>query len=481
MRVALIDLSWCFRRHWHAQGEDAEISAAPRATITELSRYREQYDHCILCLDAPPYFRKNLEPEYKAHRERPSDGFRQQAKWLKERLDADGWQMARADTFEADDVIATLAKAYGDDGHEVSMIASDKDIAQCVVGSTCMVVPGRDEDEVRDAKGVVLKYGVPPEKMALWLALTGDKSDNVKGVPGIGAKTAAKLINEHGDFQGIASALADKAGEKKVPALWKALADNWEQVRKSLELVKLRTDAPVDAATLLGTKEVRRLVEYEDEDTLQGSEPPEVDGEPVAEPKKARPRSEPPPPRQIVRVSSEFSEQLQPASFTEAQQVAKWLKNSRLYDKFPTAEAIFAVLLRGRELGIGATTALDNFHVIQGRPCASAHLIAALAQKHPDCEYLMLVESSATKATYETKHRKHPKPTSLTWTIEEAQQTDTFKKNPNWRTRPAQMLRKECVVQLVRAVYQEAACGLYTPEEAGSVDTYGDDEEESAA
>lgn len=173
---------------------------------------------------------------------------------------------------------------------------------------------------------------------------------------------------------------------------------------------------------------------------------------------------------------------LEPTSLAVASKLANALANSRLYARFPNADAILAVIIRGRELGLGAMTALDVFHVVEGRPVPHAHLIVARAESHPDCEYIRMVSSTDEAATYETKHRSHAAPTTLTYTLAQAQQAgrapaklrtraevqgdrDT---RGQWEKMPAEMLRKTCAVQLVRIVYPSAALGLYAVEELES-------------
>ena len=150
--------------------------------------------------------------------------------------------------------------------------------------------------------------------------------------------------------------------------------------------------------------------------------------------------------------------------------MSKALHNSRLYQRFATPEALWAVIIRGREMGMGALTALDNFHVIEGKPTPHAHLLISRAMEDPDCEYFMMTESTDTAAEYVTKHRRHPEPTRLRYTIDEAKAAGMLEVKPGkkpgpWHTRPAEMLRKTCGVQLGRIVYPRAMQGLYAIEE----------------
>jgi len=146
--------------------------------------------------------------------------------------------------------------------------------------------------------------------------------------------------------------------------------------------------------------------------------------------------------------------------------LARRLYESKLYQRFPNAEAILAVMLTGLEIGLQPmqSVAPGTFSIIQGSPCPGAHLLLARAMQDPDCEYLQFVGGDDAKATYETKHRKQPSPTRLTFTIEEARAAG-LAGNAQWKARPAVMLRKTCGVQLARIVYPGALVGLYAAEE----------------
>jgi hypothetical protein len=166
-----------------------------------------------------------------------------------------------------------------------------------------------------------------------------------------------------------------------------------------------------------------------------------------------------------MRVPVDYSQALEPTSMSEAYRLARGLANSRLYSRFPNPEAIWAIIMRGREMGIGALTSLDVFHNFQGKPMMSAHLIIARAKADPDCEYFYCVETTSERATWETKNRNNPKPTRLTYTIEQAKLAGLLRQGGNWVQRPDEMIRKTAGVQLARLEYPRAAMGMYCPEE----------------
>jgi len=162
---------------------------------------------------------------------------------------------------------------------------------------------------------------------------------------------------------------------------------------------------------------------------------------------------------------AKFEDTLQPVSLEATWKLASTLHNSRLYQRFTNAQSIFAVILRGREMGLTALTALDMFHVVEGKPSPHAHLLISRARQHPDCEYFRYIGGDHTYAEYETKSRNNPEPTRLRYTIEEARRAGVVKPGSNWEKRPNEMLRKTCAVQLARIEYPEALGGLYAIEE----------------
>ena len=464
--IALVDLSFAFRSRWYAQARDAEVNDAAQKTLDYLASVRDSVDHVIVCMDAPPYWRSKVDANYKANRPPMSDGLKLAARWLRERVDADGYQVARVESFEADDVIATLALELDRRGHaDIRIVGCDKDLAQCVTTKVRMFVPpiGDRPAQVLGPKESFEKFGVPAIAIVDWLALMGDASDNVPGCPGVGAKTAVKLLDDNGWSldQLLVNLKTDADEGAPLQAKERAILEHEKQILMSRELVRLRTDVPLYVEALLQRKEPKPLVDTSDMD----EEEAEQVGVPAPEPKDAEPED-----TALVRSApqrGEWSLTLQPHDCAGAFKLAKVLHNSRLYSKFATPDAVFAVLMRGRELGLGVTTALDNFHVIEGKPAASAHLIMALTQRHPDCEYLMLAESTSTKAVYETKHRKHPRSVTMEYTLQEAKDAGLVRPRTPWEKFPKAMLRKTCGVLLCRAVYQEATCGLYCLEEHG--------------
>jgi len=489
--IALVDISYLWKKNWHGQPRDAKPGHAAQRTLDDLAGIRESVEHVIVCCDYPPYRRRELFPEYKAQRAAPESEELAQKRWLLERIEKDGYVVARAKGFEADDVIWTLSCEYGRWCEDVRIVASDKDLACCVRGPVRMFVPpvGERPAEIRDEEGIRAKYGVDPCDMPLWLALCGDSSDNIPGVPGIGPKKAAELIGNCVDMNGIAEMLATKAQDPKAGKMWESLATHWEQLRISERLTRLEL-APVDANALLDKREPEKLVEDDGEESeemmnghdtaqneVQDAEFVPISKAPdgyVAPPVESavKTKSDPPPaePKSdaLAKTKPEpgmglVTDDLQPTDLKSATTIARWIHNGRLYPQFASPEAIFTIIVRGKEMGLGVTTSLAGFHLIEGKPSASADLIRSLAERDPECEYFMVVESTPEKATWETKHRKHPKPIQYTYTIQEAKQAGL--NSGNWAKRPRDMLTKTAASKLARLVYPGATLGLYCPEE----------------
>ena len=206
-------------------------------------------DRMIVVFDsARQSFRTELYGDYKANRAEPPPELTPQFGLIRTAASAFGLPIARVEGFEADDVIATYALTAKAAGQEVEIVSSDKDLMQLIQDGITMYDPMKQKligaDEVRE------KFGVGPERVRDVLALAGDSSDNVPGVPGIGVKTAAQLIEEHGSVEGLLAA----AGTIKQPKRREALLQYADQARLSYELVGLREDAPLPVAL----DEVRR-------------------------------------------------------------------------------------------------------------------------------------------------------------------------------------------------------------------------------
>ncbi|MAT03604.1 MAG: DNA polymerase I [Acidimicrobiaceae bacterium] len=204
-----------------------------------------QPDGMLVAFDRPePTFRHEAEPEYKAQREAAPDILRQQMGLVREVLDSLGIQQVEAVGWEADDLIATAVDRLVERGDDVIIVTGDRDSYQLVADPHVKVLynkRGVSDYALYDEAGIEERTGVTPALYPQYAALRGDNSDNLPGVPGVGEKTAAKLINKYGGLDGIFEHVDDQT-----PKLRENLGANEERARKNLELMLLRHDAPID-------------------------------------------------------------------------------------------------------------------------------------------------------------------------------------------------------------------------------------------
>lgn len=194
---------------------------------------------------AGPTVRDKKYPEYKAHRPRMPSELREQMPWISKVVEVHDFPTLRVEGVEADDVIGTLTREAVEQGHEVHIISADKDFAQLIDGGVRMIDTMRDI--TYDPELVRKKWGVPPEKIVDLLALTGDKVDNVPGVPGVGQKGAAELLDKYGTLEGVLAHTSELKGRAK-----KAIEEHRDQALLSYDLVKIdqHCELPMSLAEL---------------------------------------------------------------------------------------------------------------------------------------------------------------------------------------------------------------------------------------
>ncbi|MEM9705585.1 MAG: DNA polymerase I, partial [Pseudomonadota bacterium] len=199
--------------------------------------------HFAVIFDYSSYtFRNDLYPEYKANRDEPPEDLAPQFPLVRDATRAFGVPCIEKEGYEADDIIATYARQIERDGGECVIISSDKDLMQLVTDRVTMFDTMKNRRIGRDE--VVEKFGLPPEKVIDVQALAGDSVDNVPGVPGIGVKTAAQLLEEFGDLETLLEQ-AETIKQKKRRENLIEFADN---ARISKDLVTLRDDVELDDA-----------------------------------------------------------------------------------------------------------------------------------------------------------------------------------------------------------------------------------------
>jgi DNA polymerase-1 len=190
-----------------------------------------------------------LHPDYKAQREEMPEALVKQLPYLKRLTRAMGYIGVEQDGVESDDLLASEAVALARAGHDVLIVSSDKDFTQIVDGKIKILLPPPSANpklgwRLLDAAGVAEKFGVPPAKIADYLALVGDASDNIPGLTGVGPKTASKWLQEFGSLEGIL-AHADELKPERFREPARAAA---ETLRRNLKLTMLNLALPTFSA-----------------------------------------------------------------------------------------------------------------------------------------------------------------------------------------------------------------------------------------
>lgn len=270
VRLLLVDGTGVAYRAYYAIASLSTRAGRPTNAVFGFIKMMQQLEqvwtptHWAVVFDGGlPEERMARLPTYKAQRKPMPDPLREQFQPIEQYLERARVPSIRIDAQEADDVMASLADAARQRGSEVLMASSDKDLYQ-LVGERVGIVPPSKAGARIGPPEVVEKTGVPPEKIVEWLALAGDTVDNIPGVPGVGPKTAAKLLAEFGSLEGLWENLARVASAK----LREALTAHRDDVARNVELVTLRRDIPVSAdwdTMKVRPLEPARLVPFYDE------------------------------------------------------------------------------------------------------------------------------------------------------------------------------------------------------------------------
>ncbi|MCU0887988.1 MAG: DNA polymerase I [Rubritepida sp.] len=246
--LILVDGSGYIFRAFHALPPMTRPDGTPVNAVFGFAQMLEKFlsqhaaSHIAVVFDsARTTFRNDIYPAYKAHRPEPPEELVPQFALIREATEAFGVCRVELPGYEADDLIASYARAFEAEGGRVTIVSSDKDLMQLVRERVEMLDPIKQKP-IRTPE-VLEKFGVAPDKVVEVQALAGDATDNVPGVPGIGIKTAAQLITEYGDLE----TLLARAGEIKQPKRRELLQAHAEAARISKRLVALDAHAPLPA------------------------------------------------------------------------------------------------------------------------------------------------------------------------------------------------------------------------------------------
>ena len=204
-----------------------------------LKHYKPKYIACAMDSKTAT-FRHEMYKEYKATRNKTPEDLHAQIPWIDEILKDLGIPVLQCDGYEADDIIATVAKKCAEQGKSCRILSGDKDLMQLVTETTQILKPDHaDVWKVTGPEGVKAEWGVPPEQLLDLLSLYGDSADNIPGVQGVGVKTACKLLEEYKDLDGIYAHIDQVKG-----AMQKKLIDGKENAYFSQKLIRLCATVP---------------------------------------------------------------------------------------------------------------------------------------------------------------------------------------------------------------------------------------------
>ncbi|WP_201620233.1 DNA polymerase I [Psychrobacter maritimus] len=242
----LVDGSYYLFRTYHAlpktmQNSQGLITNAIRGTLNALLKLMRRYHptHMAVCFDTKsPTFRHAMSEEYKANRPKMDVELAEQIPYIHSLVAALGIPLLRIEGVEADDIIGTLAYRAVAEGHHVVISTGDKDMMQLI--NDCVILEDSFTGKITDSTGVVEKFGINPEQMIDFLTLMGDSSDGIKGVPGIGKKTAKDLLNEYGSIDNMLKNVADIKGRAG-----KNLVEYADDIPMNAQLATIVTDLEI--------------------------------------------------------------------------------------------------------------------------------------------------------------------------------------------------------------------------------------------
>jgi 5'-3' exonuclease len=496
--IVLIDLSSILHPIWHQCSAEPNPNATRDRTIARVRALAAGQSHVAICIDSPKSFRKAIDPTYKAQRER-NEPLQHQMRLTIETLRGDGFPMWGADGYEADDVIASgvmaaLNTKNGRRPRRVLIVSGDKDLFQLLQNgdedTPAIVMKWVPTGAIVEAPMVKAnpKYGVTPGQMCDWLTMVGDASDNVKGIPGVGEKTAAAFLNEFGSLEAIYAAI-DAGATPKLTALqrtkFQEFRTQWPVTRS---LIQLRTDVAILFDEVFKVRAPQNDIEMFGDWTTLGGDAVNTETGEVKEPAQERDTASAPPAGSVVAVNgttkpeaalvvrqpevlppAEYARQLEPRSLGDAYKLATSMHQARLFSAYGNADAVLSTILAGREFGMPAMASLRAFHVIDGKPTLAADTIRALVLQSGAAEYFRCTERTPTRATFATKRKGEPNEIALSYTLEEGRVAfngDEKKfASSGWGRNSADMCVARAGAKLARLVYPDVLHSVYAREE----------------
>ena len=510
--VLLIDLSSIAHPLYHVCASDPDPNATSTKTVERVRALASGNPYVGVCVEGGRSFRKDLDPTYKANRQESDAALYHQIDLAIDILRADGFPILRAEGFEADDVIATAVKklplrvAEDDMSCRATIVSADKDLLQLV--GLFVDVKSLKDGSILDAAAVEAKFNVRPDQMLGYLALVGDTSDNIKGCEGVGKVRAAGLLKKYGTLDGMFKAL-DNINEF-TPALETAIREFQNRALGVCELLRLRTDAPIDIAPVLQERVPLDVATFGEDDGNEDMDGPRTvsagnladangtngDNSPPAggagHPAAGGDGREPGGSTDSggLRAGSlqsgtravhdglavidatpapvEWERQLEPRNMAQMKALALDMFASKLFSQYGSAPAVMSTILAGRELGLPAMASLRAFHIVEGKPTMAADFIRALVLKSGVVEYFRCTLRTEAAATFVAKRKGEPE-ISLTFTIEDGRRayskSDESWAKSAWGKNPADMCVARAGAKLARLVAPDVVSGLYAREE----------------
>lgn len=499
MRILAVDIVNLFRIQWEA-AQGKEMSQAFERTVANVHAARDGYDRTLLAVDTGPSIRKVAAPEYKANRTDPGEAYREQLRMTVERLRKDGCIVLHAPQLgdfgdpsrpayaEADDVLGWVAARYRETVAKVSeedragwwlrILSGDSDMEQLIDDEAGVDVqkPKSMGGGVWTVDTVIERRGVTPTLVRDLKALAGDTTDNYKPFsgdpiegsdpprrkPGIGDESAKKLIALYGGALQVFSAEARARWATDLTPAHRALLEKHgiEAAAKGLSLATLRTDLPLDFAAVLAEPKVETIAEPKAYDSAEYKSAPGAvyeEAPPVA-PAKALALV-----RHEVTLDPsrpDWALSLQPQNAEEAWHMSTHFYDSRLFQRFPSASAIWTVILLGREYGLSALTSLQSIHMIDGKPEMSADTIAALVHRSGKAKRFAPVVLEPERVVYEAQRYDDPEPLRIEFTKAHAVARGLWGKG-NWSKMQEVMLEHRCATKAARLKFPDVVRNLY--------------------
>lgn len=496
--IIAVDLSAIYYQAYHVTAND-QISVSEQyrktmvATLSKINHIRTldmgvAAPHVVICCDDKRNWRKDIDPSYKAQREKQDAGFYGCLERTKERLAADGLPVLQVPGYEADDVIASLVRASIEANLGVIVASPDKDLLQLVQDSDPGVRQLRThkmflDDNVTvklyNEEMVKAEFGILPNRFADYLALIGDKSDNIEGIPGVGGTAAPKILSAFGSLQGLISSYEAEVapGLDEYPTLSRCKsalvkyfgdANAVDKLSKNRILVGLKHDVPIDMEDILRERKAEKLSTPEPEEQV-AMDAVFIGAEETEKKHQDTPKPAPVGTQAIATRSvamTQFDADMNPMGMEAMYWLAKRACDSRNYiKKFSNEDACLMAIMNGRRFGLSPVAALETLYVIEGKVCLPAQFMVTLARRNPDCEYFDVIESDDKHCIVETKRRSDGKVFRVDFNIAEAVTAGLVKPNSNWTKWPIDMCYARACSRLGRRVWTDALHGAYSIEE----------------